>query len=132
MGTADNLKEAAELLQNAGQIELYKKVSAAEDEVRELTREKRRLEDRVEELQHALRFRDELVFDAPFYFSKNSDKTPYCAHCWEKDRRAVHAILQFREEDLTRWACPACKTTYDIRPEHRRQHQISPSGWQWG
>src|SRR4029077_5372447 len=96
MGVVENLKDAADLVKKAGQIELYKKISAAEDEVRELTREKRRLEDRVEELERALRFKEETGFRAPFYYLKEGgDQTPYCPRCWEKDKRAVHVVLQF-------------------------------------
>jgi hypothetical protein len=78
MGVVENLKDAADLLRKAGQIELYKQISAAEDEVRELAREKRRIEDRVEELERALRFKEETVFKAPFYYLKQGDQTPYC------------------------------------------------------
>lgn len=131
MGVVENLKDAAELLQKAGQIELYKKISAAEDEVRELNREKRRLEDKVEELERALKFKDEVQFDPPFYRLKQGDTTPYCANCWEKTRHAVHVVLQFRDTDLTRWTCPACKTDYNIRPNQSSgRHQIADT-WNW-
>jgi hypothetical protein len=64
MGVVENLKNVADLVKKAGEIDLYKKISAAEDEVRELTRDKRRLEDKVEELERTLRSKE---FKAPFY-----------------------------------------------------------------
>ena len=114
MGVVENLKDAAELLRKAGQIDLYKKIAAAEDEVRELTREKRRLEDQVEEMQRAQRFVQETEFKAPFYYLKEGDQTPYCPRCWEKDKHAVHVVIIFDNNDRTRWDCPACKQYYLI------------------
>lgn len=110
MGVLDNLKDAAEVLRQNDQTDLYNKISEAEDEVRDLLREKRRLEDMVEELDRALRFREEAVFRAPFYYLKIGDQTPYCARCWEKDKHAVHVVL--RPDILERWECPECNRTY--------------------
>jgi hypothetical protein len=93
MGVVENLRDVADLVKKAGEIELYKKIVAAEDEVRDLTREKRRLEDEVEELRHALRFKEEVNFQAPFYYQKAGDQTPYCPRCWEADKRAVHVVV---------------------------------------
>jgi len=130
MGVVENLKDLADLVKKAGEIDLYKKISAAEDEVRELTRDKRRLEDKVEELERAFRFQQEVVFKAPFYYLKQGDQTPYCAHCLEKENHAVHVVLQFDNEERTKWACPACKTSCMIeKGGGRRWHQASgPSG----
>ena len=94
MGVLENLKDVADLVKKAGEIELYKKISAAEDEVRELTREKRRLEDKVEELERAFRFQQEVVFKAPFYYLKEGDQTPYCPRCLEKDKHPIHLVLK--------------------------------------
>ena len=112
MGVVENLKEIADLVKKAGEIDLYKKISAAEDEVREVTREKRRLEDRLEELERALRFKEETVFKAPFCYLKEGDQTPYCPHCVEKSGHAIHVVLQFDRPEGTRWDCPACKQLY--------------------
>jgi hypothetical protein len=127
MGVVENLKDVAELVKKAGEIELYKQISAAEDEVREIAREKRRLEDRVQELEHALLFKDETEFKAPFYYLKQGDQTPYCPRCWEKDRHAIHVVFIFDNRERTRWDCPACKEIYLIeKPGATRQHQIQP------
>ena len=127
MGVVDNLKDAADLLRKAGQVELYKKISDAEDEVRELTREKRRLEDRVEELRRALQFKEEVVFKAPFYVRKQGDQTPYCSRCWEKDRHAVHVVLRYREPHVARWDCPDCKQDYSIKSDARPEYGVPPA-----
>jgi hypothetical protein len=131
MGVVENLKDAADLVRKAGQMELYKQLSAAEDEVREIAREKRRLEDRVEELNRALAFKEEVVFKAPLYYPKQGDQTPYCARCWEKDRHAVHVIVNWNDEAGIQWHCPDCKTNYTIRSGQARHQQFDPPGGVW-
>jgi hypothetical protein len=39
---------------------------------------------KVEELERALRFKDDLKFKEPFYYLEG-DKTPYCPVCWEDE-----------------------------------------------
>jgi hypothetical protein len=110
MGVLENLKDVAELAQKVGQIELYKRILQAEDEVRELTREKRRLEDKVEELDRNLKLRNAMRFKAPFYYQQG-DEIPFCAACYEKDGRAVHVAKS--DDD---WYCNVCKTFFDGGP----------------
>jgi hypothetical protein len=108
MGVVENLKDLAELAQKFGQIELYKKILQAEDEVRELTREKRGLEERVEELERALKLKNAMKFKVPFYY-QDGDEVPFCAVCYEKEGRAVHVV----KNDEAEWYCNVCKTFYD-------------------
>jgi hypothetical protein len=95
--------------------------------VRELTRDKRRLEDKVEELGRALRFQQEVVFNAPFYYLKEGDQTPYCPSCWEgKEKLPVHLVLIFGEEGgRRRWDCPVCKNMFMVGKE-TRQGRLGP------
>jgi rubrerythrin len=111
MGVVENLKDLAELAQKVGQIELQKKILEAEDQVREVTQEKRRLEDRVEELERALKLKNTMKFKAPFYYQEG-DEVPFCPACYEKDGRAVHVV----KNDDAEWYCNVCKTFYDGGP----------------
>jgi hypothetical protein len=87
----------------------------------------RRLEDRVQELERALVFSKETVFKPPLYYLKEGDQTPYCPHCWEKNKQAIHVVLQFDNSERTRWDCPACRQTYLIeKPGAQRVHRIVP------
>ena len=131
MSVVENMKDLADLAKSTGQIELYKQISEAEDAVREIAREKRRLEDRVEELERAMRFREETVFKAPFYYLKVGDQTPYCPRCWEKDTQAVHVVVNWHDSSGIQWHCPDCKSIYTIRAPEQRRYQIEPSS-PWG
>src|SRR5258708_19138291 len=89
MGAAEYVKDVAEFVKKFNDIELNRRILKLEEEVIDLTREKRRADEKVEELERALRFRGELVFKEPFYYLEG-DSTPYCPACWEAKRSAVH------------------------------------------
>jgi hypothetical protein len=122
MGVVENLKDVADLVKKAGEIELYKKISAAEDEVRELTREKRRLEDRVEELERALKLKNTMKFKAPLYYQEG-DEVPFCPACYEKDGRAVHVV----KNDDAEWYCTSARpsTTVVLHLLSRNDSRVS-------
>jgi hypothetical protein len=112
LGVVENLKDAALFAQKVGQIELYKKILQAEDEVRDLTREKRGLEDKVEELEQKLKLRNAMRFEPPVYYQEG-DKTPFCSSCFEgKEQRPVHLT---RSADG--WRCTVCKNEFPDDPD---------------
>lgn len=110
MGLLDEMKEVADLVKKIGDIDLYRKISKLESEVLDLTREKRHAEERIEELERALKFNKELKFKPPFYFA-DGDPTPYCAACWESKRMAVHVARHQQYIHLRQ--CPTCKHSYE-------------------
>jgi len=113
MGVVENLKEAALVAQKMGQLDLYKQIVQAEDEVRNLTREKRRLEDRVAELESKLKLRAAMSFKAPFYYQQG-DSVPFCPACYEgKEERPVHLTRRTGEK----WYCPVCRNDFAENPE---------------
>lgn len=126
MGVLENLKDAALVAQKVGQIELYKQILQAEDEVRELTREKRRLEDTVEELGRKLSLKAAMTFQAPAYYQKG-DATPFCAACYEENGRPVH--LNKTAKPGT-WVCPVCKNYFSTTaaPDDGPAFGIAPMG----
>lgn len=82
MGAVENVKEIADLIGKFHDIELNRRILKLEEEVLDPTRDKRRAEEKVEELERALKFKAELKFKEPFYWLEG-DKTPYCPVCWE-------------------------------------------------
>lgn len=111
MGVIENLKEAALVAQKVGQLELYRQIVQAEDEVRELTREKRRLDDTIQELQRKLKQRAAMQYRAPFYYQEG-DATPFCPACFEgPEERPVHVTPNVTST-LENWRCPVCKNVF--------------------
>ena len=112
MGVVENMKDVADLVKRFNDIDLNRRILTLENEVLDLSREKRRAEERIEELERALRFNKELVFRKSFYYLEG-DETPYCAGCWEGRRAAIHlhhARNSSATEDVMH--CPACRNDY--------------------
>ena len=115
MGAVENIKEVADLVKKFNDIELNRRILNLENEVLDLSRERRRAEERVEELERALKLNAQLVFKAPFYYLEG-DVMPYCPGCWESRKLAIHlhrVRLPLPMGDCLQ--CPACKHNYRAR-----------------
>jgi hypothetical protein len=110
VGAVENVKEVAELIKKFNDIELNRRILNLENEVLDLSRDKRRAEERAEQLERTLKFSKELKFKAPFYYAEG-DSTPYCPGCWESKRMAIHVAQH--EQYMHLRQCPACKHSYD-------------------
>jgi len=133
VGVIENMKDIADLIKKAGDIELYRKIVESEGEVIELTRENRRLEEKVSELEKTLALQKKMVHKPPFYYQEG-DPTPFCAACWETKKLAVHVIFSHDNDRETRWDCPTCKQMFLIQKNAPRPNQMIPGhpddhGW---
>ena len=111
MGVVENAKEIADFVQKLGNIELYRKIVELEGQILDLTREKRDLEQRVEELGALLATKHEIRFSPPFYYA-DGDPTPFCPRCWEADKKAIHLEGPHHVMAGPRWDCHECKRYY--------------------
>jgi hypothetical protein len=64
MSAVEHVKEVAELIRKFNDIDLNKRILNLETEVIGLTRDKRRADERIEELERALKFQHELKYVA--------------------------------------------------------------------
>ena len=119
MGAVETVKEVAVLIGELHDVELKRRILKLEEEVSDLSRDKRRAEEKVEELERALKFKAHLTFKEPFYFLEG-DTTPYCPACWEDKRKGVHVHYITTENAVQHWNCPNCKTNFTGRgmPTH--------------
>lgn len=116
MGIIENAREVASLAQQMANTELYRKIVDLEGEVVELAREKRELEDELEQVRASQAIIDTLVFDSPFYRTEDGSQL-YCARCIEADQKAIHVTKNpgVRMKRVV-WTCPECKTEFvDMR-----------------
>jgi len=130
MGVIENMKEVADLVKQVGDIELNRKIVDLEKEVHELTRDKMRLETRLQEAEALLSKKQSLKFKEPFLF-EDGDDVPYCPACWSSQQIAVHLHFVSAQADFTRWDCPHCKHMYldkKDRSVRQRRTQIEPYG----
>ena len=114
MGVVENVQRVADLVRKFNDIELNRRILELETEVLDLTRDKRRGDERVEELERALRFKEQLAFREPFYWIER-DSTPFCAKCWEHERIAVHVQYSHAVNAQQFWDCPNCKFRFKSR-----------------
>ena len=115
MGAVENIKELAELVKKFNDIELNRRILTLESEVLDLSREKRRAEEKVEQLEQKLKFSKELTFKEPSYWLEG-DSTPYCSGCWESSKLAIHlnrVSLPWPVGNVMQ--CPSCRNNYRIR-----------------
>src|ERR1700680_4918358 len=108
MGVIEDVKEIGELIKKYNNLELNRKIISLEGEVHDLSRDKRRLETRVEELEASLAFKETLVAREPFLWV-DGEPTPYCQACWDTNRKAIRVVLIHDDEGSTRRDCPNCK-----------------------
>lgn len=113
MGAVENIKEVADLVKKFNDIDLNRRILALENEVLDLSREKRRLEERTEELERTLRLQQEIAFDEPYCWL-TGDSIPFCPACWEDKHKAVHLVFSFDNGRVARHDCPVCKHGYVI------------------
>ena len=116
------MKDVADLVKKFNDIDLNRRILSLEGEVMDLSRENRRAEERVEELERTLKFKGQLKFDEPYYWLEG-DTVPFCPKCWEKEHEAIHVVVMWNDGDGIKRDCPNCKTGYVVRG-HRGRHQI--------
>lgn len=107
MGVVENMKDVAELVKKFNDIDLNRRILNLENEVLDLSRDKRRAEEKVEELERTLKFKGELKFKEPFYWLQG-DAVPYCPACWEDKNKAVHIAYSHKNNAGEYWHCNTC------------------------
>lgn len=114
MGAVENVREFSEFVKKFNDIELNRRILNLEEEVLDLSRGKRRGEERIEELERALKFSKELVLRDGFYWVEG-DSTGFCTACWDAKHLAVHVKRLPLPVHHHRFQCPHCETLYALR-----------------
>src|SRR5579872_3231642 len=109
MGAIEEIRAFGDLIRKYNDIELNRRIVSLENEVLELSRDRRRLQEEVENLQESLRFSKIVQFRNGFYWT-DGDNTPFCPGCWESKKVAVH--LTDNPKTFGQVVCPACKHSY--------------------
>jgi hypothetical protein len=111
MSAIENVKEVADLIKKFNDIDLNRRILNLENEVLDLSRDKRRAEEKVEELEGLLKFSEKLTFGEPFYWLEK-DSTPYCPQCWEAARTPIHLLYKGHMTGGHRYDCPKCTNVF--------------------
>lgn len=91
MGILDNIKNVADIVRKADNIDLYKQILDLQQEAMELIEENNELKNEVSELKKSVTTRENLVFKNNMYYLDESEELtgPYCSVCWDIRDRLV-------------------------------------------
>lgn len=105
MNLYEGIKDAAKVLQKAGNIELYLKLIDLSREALELTEENKKLKEEINDYRKVKNLEDKLIFKDNAYYL--NEEGPYCSTCWDKDKK----LIRMHFHSGTRYDCNACKTS---------------------
>lgn len=124
MSILSNAKEIADLVQDVGNMELYRKMVNLEREIVELQGENIELIKKVRGLEERLRSGAELEFRKPLYYAEGDDQ-PFCPRCWEVDEVRVHLDGPVKKANGTVYNCLECKKEVYTERWSPRQPQVN-------
>jgi hypothetical protein len=123
MSIINTAKEIVDLVRKIENVDLLHKVVDLQGEIVELASQKLELEEENKELNKSLCLKAKMVWRKPFYYC-DGDNDPYCPHCWESDKAAIHLKEIFRNTHSDRWDCPKCKEMYSVEKGNPPAPQI--------
>ena len=92
MGIYEQIKDCANLIQKADNIELYRQILDIQKESLDLIEENRGLKNKVKELEEKLKEKENVVYlEDAYYLKKDNGEFdgPYCRVCWDKDKKLI-------------------------------------------
>jgi hypothetical protein len=114
MSAIPGYKDIVDLIKKGATFEAQEKIMELREACMTLENEVHTLKKTVRDLEEALRFKEALSFQPPFYFMKD-DAHPFCPRCWEKDRRGIHIGPEEHHFPIYFRQCPECKHKFKIR-----------------
>jgi len=104
MGLIENIKDVAELVQKADNIELLRKVLQLQQAALDEQEERRQLRQRIDDLEEHLRDKGRLTFHDNAYWDESDG--PFCSTCFDSKRTRI----RLHELSQGAYACRACNT----------------------
>ncbi len=117
MGIIENAKEAVKLVQQMGNIELYRKILDLQAEAIELTEKLKDKDEIIGQLRNALEIKGKLIpKDSGYYLTDDKGKFidgPFCAKCFDVDKIKCRLVAKDKEPIVI---CPNCKVEFASKP----------------
>ena len=102
-------KEIIDLIQKAGDMDLYRKMVDLQGELVKLAGTNVELSKKNADLEKQLALKQTMEWSGDYYWIKD-DPTPFCPRCFDHDHKAIH--LAHTREMRKPWACPHCKSVF--------------------
>lgn len=104
-------KDIIDLIKKGSTVEAQEKIMELREVALELQEENLRLREQLHNAEQALKQKDKMVYEAPFYWVENnkSKDGPYCQNCFDSEGKQIH--LQHNGNDY--WTCLSCGKGYE-------------------
>lgn len=91
MSIIDGIKDIANIVRKADNIDLYRQILELQQEALELVEENFNLKKELREAKESTELQERLIFENNTYFIKDEHKTegPYCATCWDNEKKLI-------------------------------------------
>lgn len=113
MGLYENIKDIAQVVKKAGDIDLYSRILDAQEMAMNLQEENNKLKNEIEELKNNKSIGERLEFRNGAYFLKRENKQddgPFCSACGDSNNNLIRLhIVQGTFEGHNKGRCPICK-----------------------
>ncbi len=110
----DNIREIVTLVQQIGNIDLYKRIVDLQADAVNLEQENLRLREQVANLEKKWEIQEDLAFRDNMYW-RSSGEGPYCVPCWDNHRKLMRMA---GNGDL--FHCHTCHYAATTEAERRR------------
>jgi hypothetical protein len=117
MSVIDHIKDIANVVRKAGDIDLYRQIIDLQAEMFEVYDQNRVLQTEIDNLKEKLKLKGSLVYEYNAYWISNCDGTkdgPYCSNCWDTEQKTVRMLVDW--ESAKRHTCPNCKFQFVLNP----------------
>jgi len=119
MSIIEDMKSVAEVIQKAGNLDLYTKMLELQIKASELVQENHKLREEKVALQETLRLQGDLKLRRDAYW-KESGEGPFCVPCWQKDTKAREMV----ECDEGDFRCTVCGFVYQTERCKQREEEL--------
>lgn len=124
MGIIDNAKELADLIQKAGNTDLYRRIVELQGEVVSLAGKNVQLETDLATAKSLLAQRAQMQYRDSYYWVAG-DEVPFCPKCWEVDRIQTHLSPIKKMASGDERLCHNCNTRFEEGPRRSVMFAVS-------
>ena len=110
MSLLPNYKDIVDLLKKGSTIEAQEKIMELREGALALQEENINLKEKISELESKLNKKNEVQYEAPFYWTMVNGKKegPFCQKCYDSDGK----IIRLQKIEEGNWHCKLCNNNY--------------------
>lgn len=111
MGFYDNIKDAINIVQKAGNLELYKMLLDLQKDANDLLEENRLLKEKIRSIENIKDMNQNLIFTNNCYYRKSENEKidgPFCSTCWDNHNKLIR-MTEVPDLSYKSYICNLCK-----------------------